>query len=151
MAGKRKQIINGKVYDWSSVTIGFSGCSGIEPKEVSYGDEKEKTIIYGKKGRIRGYGTGQDKNDVKISMLREDFNLFMDAVKASYKKKKFYDVVVPKITVSYADDGCTTCTDTLTKVTFSKRTLKAAEGDSSLTVELEGLAVGGIAYNGVTG
>ena len=88
---------------------------------------------------------------MKISMLREDFNLFMDAVKASYKKKKFYDVVVPKITVSYADDGCTTCTDTLTKVTFSKRTLKAAEGDSSLTVELEGLAVGGIAYNGVTG
>ena len=110
----RKQIVNGKVYDWSSVTIGMSGCGGIEPKEISYDDEKEKTLIYGKGGRIRGYGTGQAKNAVKISMLREDFNIFMDAVKASYKKNKFYDVVVPKITVSYADTGCTTCTDTLT-------------------------------------
>ena len=107
--------------------------------------------IYGKGGRIRGYGTGQAKNAVKISMLREDFNIFMDAVKASYKKNKFYDVVVPKITVSYADTGCTTCTDTLTKVTFSKRSLKVAEGDNSLTVELEGVAVGEIAINGITG
>ena len=86
----RKQIVNGKVYDWSSVTIGMSGCGGIEPKEISYDDEKEKTLIYGKGGRIRGYGTGQAKNAVKISMLREDFNIFMDAVKASYKKNKFY-------------------------------------------------------------
>ena len=122
-----------------------------EPKEINYDDEKEKTLIYGKGGRIRGFGTGQAKNTVKISMLREDFNIFMDAVKASYKQTKFYDVVVPKITVSYADTGCTTCTDTLTKVTFSKRSLKAAEGDNSLTVELEGVAVGGIAINGITG
>lgn len=147
----RKQIVNGKVYDWSSVTIGLSGCGGIEPKEISYDDEQEKTLIYGKKGRIRGYGTGQVKNSVKISMLREDFDIFMDAVKASYKKTRFYDVVVPKITVSYADSGCTTSTDTLTKVTFSKRTLKAAEGDTGLTVELEGVAVGGIAINGISG
>ena len=139
----RQQIVNGKVYDWSSVTIGMSGCGEIEPKEIN--------LIYGKGGRIRGYGTGQEKNTVKISMLREDFNIFMDAVKAFYQKTKFYDVVVPKITVSYADSGCTTCTDTLTKVTFSKRTLKAAEGDSSLTVELEGVAVGGIAINGISG
>ena len=81
----RKQIVNGKVYDWSSVTIGMSGCGGIEPKEINYDDEKEKTLIYGKGGRIRGFGTGQAKNTVKISMLREDFNIFMDAVKASYK------------------------------------------------------------------
>ena len=44
----RKQIVNGKVYDWSSVTIGMSGCGGIEPKEISYDDEKEKTLIYGR-------------------------------------------------------------------------------------------------------
>lgn len=147
----RKQIVNGKVYDWSSVTIGFSGCSGIEPTEISYDDEKEKNLIYGKGGRIRGFGTGQAKNSVKITLMREDFDTFMDSVKTSYKKKGFYDVVVPKITASYADEGCDTSTDTLTNVTFSKRSLKAAAGDSSLTVELEGVAVGGIAINGITG
>ena len=147
----RKQIINGKVYDWSSVAIGCTGCSGIEPKEISYEDGKEKSIIYGKGGRIRGYGTGKMTNSVKVTLLREDFDTFMDNVKASYKKSRFYDVVVPKITVSYADEGCTTSTDTLTNVTFSKRSLKAAEGDNSLTVEIEGFAVGGIALDGISG
>lgn len=147
----RKQIVNGKVYDWSSVTIGFTGCSEIEPTEISYDDEKEKTPIYGKGGRMRGFGTGQAKNSVKVSMLREDFDTFMEAVSSSYGKKGFYDVVVPKITVSYADDGCDTSTDTLTNVTFSKRSLKAASGDTSLSVEIEGFAVGGIAFNGIAG
>ena len=81
----------------------------------------------------------------------EVYDTFMDNVQASYKKSRFFDVVVPQITVSYADEGCTTSTDTLTNVTFSKRSLKAAEGDNSLTVEIEGFAVGGIAHDGISG
>jgi hypothetical protein len=142
----RKQIINGKVYDWSSVTIALSGCSGIEPVEISYGDEQEKNFIYGRGGRIRGYGTGAKKNSVKISLLREDFNTLLDAVRS----KGFWNTVIPKVTVSYADEGCTTVTDTITNLTFSKRDFKAAEGDNSLKVDLEGIAVGGIAPDGVT-
>lgn len=114
-------------------------------EEVS---ETMETLIALQAGTIDLSGAPEE---IKILPLGEDFNIFMDAVKASYKQTKFYDVVVPKITVSYADTGCTTCTDTLTKVTFSKRSLKAAEGDNSLTVELEGVAVGGIAINGITG
>lgn len=57
----RKQIINGKVFDWSSVTIKLTGCEGIEPTEISYNDESGKELIYGKGGRIRGYGTGERK------------------------------------------------------------------------------------------
>lgn len=144
---KRKQIINGKVFDWSSVTIAMSGCSGIEPTEINYDDSQEKKPIYGKKGKIRGYGTGNRENSVKIKMIREDFNTFLD----SLKKTKFYDAVISKITVSYANTGCTTTTDTLTKVTFSKRSLKAAEGSNSIEVEIEGFAVGGIKMDGKEG
>lgn len=141
----RKQIINGKVFDWSSVTIGITGCSGIEPTEISYGDEKEKNFIYGKKGRIRGYGTGTKKNSVKLSLLREDFDTLMDYAK---KNNNFYGMVIPKITVSYADEGCTTSTDILNNVTFTKRDFKAAEGDNSMKVDLEGIAIGGIVIDG---
>lgn len=30
------QLVNGKVYDWSSVTISTSGMENIEPTEISY-------------------------------------------------------------------------------------------------------------------
>lgn len=143
-----KQLINGKCYDWSSVTINASGMESIEPQEISYDDEQEQELVYGKGGKIRGYGTGNQKNSVKLSMLREDFNEMCRVIK-SKGYKNFYKYVIPKITVSYADPGAKTCTDVLTKVIFSKRSFKAAQGDKSMKVDLDGVAVGGIKINGL--
>ena len=112
-----QQLVNGKVYDWSSVTISTSGMENIEPTEISYDDEQESEAVYGKGGKIRGYGTGNQKNSVKLSMLREDFNEMCRVIK-SKGYKNFYKYVIPKITVSYADEGASTCTDTLTKVRY---------------------------------
>ena len=47
-----KQLINGKVYDWSSVTITASGMENMEPMEISYDDEQESEPIYGRGGKI---------------------------------------------------------------------------------------------------
>ncbi len=138
----RKQIINGKVFDWSSVTIKLTGCEGIEPTEISYNDESGKELIYGKGGRIRGYGTGERKNSVKLTLLREDYMVLVDYIRKN--KKGFYSLVIPNIVVSYADSGATTNTDTLKQVTFDKRDFSAKQGDTSLTVSVEGYALGGI-------
>lgn len=141
----RKQWINGKAYDWSSVTINLSGCTGIEPVGIDYGDKIEKEPIYGKGGNIRGFGTGNKSNDVKLTLQREDYDILQDAYTSS---GTFGKVVIPKITVSYADTGATTVTDVLTNVTFTERSFKAARGDKELTVELSGFAIGGIAPDG---
>lgn len=93
-------LINGKVYDWNSVTINVSGMENIELQEISYDDEQEVDPVYGKGGKIRGYGTGNQKNSVKLSMLREDFNEMTRVIK-SKGYKNFYKYMVPKITVSY--------------------------------------------------
>ncbi len=143
-----KQLINGKCYDWSSVTINVSGMDSIELQEISYDDEQELEAIYGKGGKIRGYGTGNQKNSVKLSMTREDFNEMIRVIK-SKGYKSFYKYIIPKITVSYADDGVATTTDVLTNVKFSKRSLKAAQGDKSMKVDLDGMAMGGIKMNGL--
>lgn len=143
-----KQLINGKCYDWSSVTINVSGMDSIELQEISYDDEQELEAVYGKGGKIRGYGTGNQKNSVKISMMREDFNEMVRVIK-SKGYKSFYKYTIPKITVSYADEGVQTATDVLTNVKFSKRTLKAAQGDKSMKVDLDGMALGGIKMNGL--
>lgn len=143
-----RQLINGKCYDWSSVTINISGMDSIELQEISYDDEQELEPIYGAGGKIRGYGTGNKKNSVKISMTREDFNE-MTRVIMSKGYKSFYKYMIPKITVSYADEGAATTTDILTNVMFSKRSLKAAQGDKSMKVDLDGMAMGGIKMNGL--
>ncbi len=143
-----KQLINGKCYDWSSVTINVSGMDSIELQEISYDDEQELEAIYGKGGKIRGYGTGNQKNSVKLSMTREDFNEMIRVIK-SKGYKSFYKYIIPKITVSYADDGVATTTDVLTNVKFSKRSLKAAQGDKNMKVDLDGMAMGGIKMNGL--
>lgn len=142
----KKQLINGKVYDWSSVSINASGMENIEVTEVSYDDEQEVEPVYGRGGKIRGYGTGNIKNSVKLSMLREDFNEMCRVIK---KKgyKSFYAYVIPKITVCYADEGTQTCTDVLKNIKISKRSLKVAQGDKSLKVDLDGMAIGGIKIN----
>lgn len=143
-----KQLINGKCYDWTSVTIDVAGMESIELQEISYDDEQELEAIYGKGGKIRGYGTGNQKNSVKLSMTREDFNEMIRVIK-SKGYKSFYKYTIPKITVSYADDGADTSTDVLTNVKFSKRSFKAAQGDKSMKVDLDGMATGGIKMNGL--
>ena len=143
-----KQLINGKVYDWSSVTITASGMENMEPTEISYDDEQESEPIYGKGGKIRGYGTGNQKNSVKLSLLREDFNEMCRVIQ-SKGYKNFYKYVIPKIVVNYADEGAAICTDVLTKIVLSKRSFKAAQGDKSMKVDLDGIAMGGIKINGL--
>ena len=57
--------------------------------------------------------------------------------------------VIPKIVVNYADEGAATCTDVLTNIVLSKRSFKAAQGDKSMKVDLDGIAMGGIKINGL--
>lgn len=143
-----EQLINGKCYDWSSVDIGLTGMDSVELQEISYDDERELEPVYGKGGKIRGYGTGNQKNSVKLSMAREDFDEMIRVMKKQ-GVKSFYKCMIPKITVSYADEGAETVTDVLTNVVFSKRSLKAAQGDKSMKVDLDGMAVGGIKISGM--
>lgn len=146
---KRQQFVNGKVYDWSSITIAVSGCDGIEPTSIDYEDGQDKELIYGKDGNPRGFGTGNKTNSIKLEMLREDYNTLIDAYRSKLGDG-FYKLVIPKITVSYADEGATTCTDVLTNVTFTKRGgFGGKAGDKSTTISLEGIAMGGIDFDGV--
>lgn len=141
-------IINGRCYDWNSVTLGISGCENVEPTEISYDAERDEEVIYGKGGDPRGYGTGNRKNSVKMSMLREDFDEICNVMQ---KKgvKSFFNHIFEKITVSYGNDVQKVVTDTLTNVKFSKFSGKASQGDKSIKVDLEGFAFGGVNINGM--
>ena len=138
--------VNGKAYDWGDVDVKFPGLA-LVVQEISYDDEQEMEESYGKGYRPRGYGKGNYKASGKMSMLRDDFDDVLDYCKAT--GKSFYNVELPSVVVSYGNPGGRTRIDELKRVVFVKRSHKAAQGDKTLTVDIDLMIVGGIVEDGV--
>lgn len=140
-------LINGKAYDWADISIDYPGFT-MQPQEINYDDELEKELAYGIGSAPRGWGTGNYKASAKLTVLRDDFEALLAHCKT--QGIALYKLVIPKIVVSYANDGDKITTDVLSKVTITKTSHKAASGDKSLKVDLDLLPVGVIVRNGVS-
>ena len=138
--------VNGKNYDWGDVDVKFPGLV-LVVQEISYDDEQDMEESYGRGYKPRGFGKGNYKASGKLSMLRDDYEDLLALCKA--RGVSFYDLELPSIVVSYADNGKAISTDELKKVRPIKRTHKAAQGDKSLSVDVDLMIVGGIITNGV--
>lgn len=138
--------VNGISYGWGDVDVKIPGLN-LVVQEISYDDEQEMEESYGKGSRPRGYGKGNYKASGKMSMHRDDFDDVLDYCKA--KGIPFYGVELPSVVVSYANPGGRTRIDELKKVVFVKRSHKAAQGDKTLSVDIDLMIVGGIVEDGV--
>ena len=138
--------VNGINYGWGDVDVKLPGLN-LVVQEISYDDEQEMEESYGKGYRPRGYGKGNYKASGKMSMLRDDFDDVLDYCKAT--GKSFYNVELPSVVVSYGNPGGRTRIDELKRVVFVKRSHKAAQGDKTLTVDIDFMIVGGIVEDGV--
>ena len=58
----------------------------------------------------------------------------------------FYDLVLPKVVVSYAQGNGRITTDVLNRVSFSKRSSKAGQGDKSIKVDVDLMIAGVIEW-----
>lgn len=74
--------VNGKAYDWGDVNLQIPGIVA-EVQEISYDDELEKELVYGKGSKPRGYGNGNYKASGKMSMLRDDYEALLDYCKSN--------------------------------------------------------------------
>ena len=133
--------VNGQTYGWGDVDVKIPGLV-LVVQEISYDDEQEMEESYGKGYRPRGYGKGNYKASGKMSMLRDDYDDVLAYCKA--KGIPFYGIEWPSVVVSYANEGERTRIDELKKVIPTKRSHKAAQGDKSLTVDIDLMIVGGI-------
>lgn len=138
--------VNGKAYDWGDVDTKMPGLN-LVTQEISYDDEQEAEETYGKGKMPRGYGEGNYKASGKISMLRDDYDDVIDYCKS--KGIPFFDLVIPALVVSYANEGDRTRIDELRMVKFTKRSNKAAQGDKNLKVDIDFMVIGGIYQDGL--
>ena len=112
--------VNGKNYDWGDVDVKFPGLV-LVVQEISYDDEQDMEESYGRGYKPRGFGKGNYKASGKLSMLRDDYEDLLAFCKA--RGVSFYDLELPSIVVSYADNGKAISTDELKKVRPIKRCL----------------------------
>ena len=138
--------VNGISYGWGDVDVKIPGLN-LVVQEISYDDEQEKEESYGMGNKPRGYGKGNYKASGKISMHRDDYDDVLDFCKA--KGIAFYGMEIPSMVVSYANLGGRTRIDELKRVVFTKRSHKAAQGDKTLSVDIDLMIVGGIVEDGV--
>ena len=138
-----RQLINGKCYDWSSVTINMPGLDYLEPTKIEYDGERETEPIYGKGGKVRGYGTGNLKHSAKIEMAEEDFDEYCRVAKTK-GYSSLYGFAMDKVTVSYADEGAPIQTDVINKLVLSTWGKAASQGDKNFNISLEFSVIGGI-------
>ena len=120
--------VNGQTYGWGDVDVKIPGLV-LVVQEISYDDEQEMEESYGKGYRPRGYGKGNYKASGKMSMLRDDYDDVLAYCKA--KGIPFYGIEWPSVVVSYANEGERTRIDELKKVIPTKRSHKAAQGDTA--------------------
>jgi len=139
--------VNGKVYDWESITANMPHGPLVDFTAIEYSAEKEKNLSYGRGSRPRGYGNGKAKSEAKVSLLREEFDRLVDYARGL--GKPLLSLPPFPITVSYANEGDRVRTDVLRQVTITKIGNQNSSGDSELKVDLDLLVVGGISYDGV--
>lgn len=140
------KFVNGINYGWADITVKLPGLD-LELQSIDYGDELEKEASYGTGAVPKGFGRGNYKATCKFGLLKDDYDQFADWCKA--QGKRLYDLVIPKVVVSYANDGDRIKTDVINKVTIIKVDNKAAQGDKTLPIDIECLVVGKIVRDGL--
>ncbi len=139
--------VNGKVYDWESITIALPYGVVIGVESIDYDDSKEAELVYGKGGKAVGYGNGNYEANAKITLLRDEYDRLLEYAREN--GKALYKLPPFPITVSYANDGERPKTDVIKGAKLTKNAHKAAQGDKKLSVDLELLVTDEIIRDGV--
>ena len=140
-------MINGRKYDWESVTLTLPWGVAIDINNIEYGDEREISEAYGKGSNPTGYGSGNYKAECKATVLREDFERLLEYAKQ--KGYALYGIPPFPITVSYANEDKPITTDVLRACKLKKVGTGSGQGDTSTEVELEFAVLNPILWNGV--
>lgn len=124
-------LINGRAYDWDSLTTLIAGVpvSGIVKIDYDESQVKEDNYGAGTKPVARGYG--RKTSTASITLFAEE----VEAICASAPNGNLINISPFEIIVSYRV-GTIITTHILKNVEFTKNHRTANEGDTSLKVDL---------------
>ena len=109
-------MINGKLFDWESVTIVLPSGVSIGISEINYSDERPIEERYGKGSTPRGYGRKNYKASGSMTLDREEANLLQLALGGSF----YSALLLFPIVVAYAVESQPPITDSLPACKITK-------------------------------
>lgn len=119
-------MINGKLFDWESVTIVLPSGASIGISEINYSDERPIEERYGKGSLPRGFGRKNYKASGSMTLDRDEANLLQLALGGS-----FYSGLLFPIIVSYAVESQPPITDSLPACKIVKIDVSAKQDDDN--------------------
>lgn len=141
-------MVNGREYDWESVTVNLPSGAVVTLSEIKYGDNRAVEMIYGKGAKPLSYGRGKYEATCSIKVLPSEFETIKRLL-ADNAAGTVYDHNPFDIVVSYGNADNETITDTIPLCLLEKLDKGMAEGDTSMPIELPLKVLGVIKWNGV--
>lgn len=135
--------INGRRYAWEDITINLPHGIAVDIEEISYEDERKVSRTYGRGSRAQGYSRGNYTAKGSLTMLREEY----ERMAAQMEGGKYNGDPFP-ITVSYANDGEDTVTDTLEDCVFANWKTGGKQDDEKVTIQMDFEILGDILDSG---
>lgn len=122
-------MINGKNYDWATITAVILGVPIIGITDISYDVDRASTNNYGAGDNPVGYG---NKNFVYGGGSMNIYKEEQMQIEKVAPNKNLLEIPPFTITVIFSGDGVTFTTDKISNVRFTKRSFAAKQGDAML-------------------
>lgn len=125
--------INGKIYDWSSITVNVLGVAVVGIQGIEYKDGQEIEGVYGAGNQVVGIGMGNVKCEGKITLLLSE----VQAITKIAPNGRLQEIDPFDIIVSYnGTGGSEIITHKLRGVKFMENTVNVKQGDKVVAVEI---------------
>jgi len=126
-------LINGKSYDWGSITLNILGVPFSGVTAIEYEEKQEMKNIYGAGNRPVSRGYGAIEVTAKVTLLMEEVeNVMLIAPSGNLLNIPEFD-----ISVMYLGTDLLSKKHKLRNVRFMNNSRKSGQGDTSIPVELE--------------
>ncbi len=120
------ELINGKLFDWSDVTVQLPSGISVGLTEISYNDSLGIEFRYGKGNLPRGYGSKNYEAAGAMTLDKDEADTFRENLGGTVFRKPF------TVIVSYATEGGSPVTDTLKQCIIEKQDTSGKQGDANV-------------------
>jgi len=135
-------LINGRAYDWASITIEMLGFVVRGVKAIKYEAKQEKVNNYGAGNEPVSRGYGKKEYEASITLERKEIERIYDALGAGLN---LLDVPAFTIVVAFSENYKKT-THKLLMCEFTNDSVDAKQGDTKIEPDLK-LIVGVVLFN----
>lgn len=121
MANENVPLVNGYRYSYVSIELGIDGTRIYGVKAINYKTAQKKGKVAGTSPLRLGRTRGKAEPEASIEIYKREFQSLVDKLMQGQPNTVgIHDIIIPSITVTYAETSGEVVTDTLTSITLDE-------------------------------